>query len=1068
VDGRSQYTEHWMNVTLDQVRRDSKSARYCQLDIADRRTASLAGSGLRRLVTGNHSLTSISRTSHLQSILRLCIVPDTPELSKQGPRTCPHHDAPSFPHVRISLPQLGTPLTPQYSRDLYGQARHGIVQLSVPGYDSTLKSHPDAALRYLDEDDGETITVGSGFELGQRLEDPIPRHKATILDDDQEKDDYIPQHLHTFEIERTSHSVAAWMDHEAYSSKSLRSLSLSSTNSAQGRSWTDEPRLGGHLRVHQPVESLQSSLEPTLLSSEPSNGTELDMYEEGYNQQAPCTLSVAIETGDDLQIFGGLLPASETEATVTVDKIVSSAVEGIASHLDSHIDTLADFLQNTSKALRVVAEKTRESDTSAVEGILSGFNAIFGEVGKLAKAVLETAEATTAADPVELDLQQIHETTSDKGKGKEVSSPESKQNELPASVEVGADIVEKPLPVLVSSPRPIVRVATQPAQQVKLSPIRHRGTELTARLPASQLDKLYHIPSKSFIDSQPQEISAEKDPMYATFERGGFNPDSDRTWKYMPLPDDDQMSKTKKNVDFALPNGTIRPRETAKSSSESFPRSILDLETSDPDFSARFPPLMTVRRSKTMESLRQRSRSPNNRMRSRQDALKRFPSLVQLERRKDMDSYQYQRNGDEDRRMTSAKGEEQPVSDMHRAWFEDLGAKTAEPVKNEFSHQCDEVEEVIAAVGRDIVEASNEVRRLPGAWPEVQVASKVPLPTSTESSGAFFNRMTGQAVIPERRQPTPFPEPQIPRWQSAGYMGGHATQKLKQVERAQSMASLNPSATLTTPFDPLLSSTIVSDSVETGTKSMSPPSLESASADTGPAFATYQNEKDNLYGMPPSNSGRDPYVIPRRNHHSTFSRTDGVHRSATEKMPHRRPYSHRYSGAGRLPWENFEDHTFDLRTGSFLQRQERARRAADRPIPQPATTSDADTRQWTLPEYSSRAPAPARQNPTHPIKLPSDLHKRVNDYRAGLRHRALMPTVGIAKQSKINDCIRQLRIMGFGNDDENEASRLSVYAGATGGDIFEAVEMIEEDRKAGSSFAGRRQTGPENGPGGWL
>ena len=80
-----------------------------------------------------------------------------------------------------------------------------------------------------------------------------------------------------------------------------------------------------------------------------------------------------------------------------------------------------------------------------------------------------------------------------------------------------------------------------------------------------------------------------------------------------------------------------------------------------------------------------------------------------------------------------------------------------------------------------------------------------------------------------------------------------------------------------------------------------------------------------------------------------------------------------------------------------------------------------------------------------------------------------MPTVGIAKQSKINECMRQLKDMGFGKEDENEASRLSVYAAATGGDIFEAVEMIEEDRKAGRSLKGKRQTmGPENGPGGWL
>jgi hypothetical protein len=77
--------------------------------------------------------------------------------------------------------------------------------------------------------------------------------------------------------------------------------------------------------------------------------------------------------------------------------------------------------------------------------------------------------------------------------------------------------------------------------------------------------------------------------------------------------------------------------------------------------------------------------------------------------------------------------------------------------------------------------------------------------------------------------------------------------------------------------------------------------------------------------------------------------------------------------------------------------------------------------------------------------------------------------VGIAKQSKINDCIQQLKDMGFGKEDANEASRLTVYASASGGDIFDAVEMIEEDRKVAASFKGHKQIfGPDNGPGGWL
>lgn len=954
-------------------------------------------------------------------------------------------------------------LPPFRIRDLYGQARHGVVQITIPQYDSTLKSHPDAALRYLDEDDGETITVGSGFELGQRLEDPVPQHKAATSDENQINEYYAPQDLHTFDIERTSNSIAAWMDHEAYSSKSLRSLSRSSTASANDCHRTHELNPRSSTPIGQLSETRRSPSKHIEQSSESAHGTELDMYEEMYDKEVQTILPMTNDAGATAQ-------ANDQEATDTVEKIVSDAVGSLTFNLDSHIDILADFLQNTSKALRVVAEKTRESDTSAVDDILSGFNAIFGEVGKLAKAVLNTVEASPAAGPVELDLQQVYETSCEKGKDEEEMNPESKENELSASVEVISDVVDLPSPVAASSPRPIVRVETLPAQQLRASPPHHRGTELTARLPASQLDKLYHIPSKSFIENQPQEVSAEKDQMYATLERGGFNPDSDRTWKYMPLPDDEQVSKIKKKVDFALPSGAVRPRETAKSSSETFPRSILDLETSDPDFSARFPPLMTVRRSKTMESLRQRSQSPDNRMRSRQDALKRFPSLGQLERRKVVDDYVRDRK--EDSARTTTKPEEQPVSHMHRAWFENLEAKSVEPVKTEFTRQSDEVEEVIAAVGRDITEASNEVRRLPGAWPEVQIDSKTPLPTSNESSGAFFNRMTGQAASLEKRQLTGVQDPLLAQWPSSGYRDHRARHKLKHLERAKSVASFNPSATLTTPFDPLMSSTMVSDPIETGDTQRAQPFHEPTEAEIHAEFEAFFNSKDSPPTKSSSNGAREWYDIPQQAHDQSTSKLDGVRRSATEKMPHRRPYSHRYSGAGRLPWESFEDHSFDLRTGSFVQRQERARRAADRTTPLPSVVYDTTTRQWNKPESSTRNLVPnpvARQNPAHPIKLPSDLHKRVNDYRTGLRHRASMPSVGIAKQSKINECVQQLTDMGFGHRDTNEASRLSVYAAATGGDIFEAVEMIEEDRKAGDSLRGRRQTTvPENGPGGWL
>jgi hypothetical protein len=45
------------------------------------------------------------------------------------------------------------------------QRRHGLVQLDAADYDEIAYIHPQARLTYLDDDDGETITVHSSIHL---------------------------------------------------------------------------------------------------------------------------------------------------------------------------------------------------------------------------------------------------------------------------------------------------------------------------------------------------------------------------------------------------------------------------------------------------------------------------------------------------------------------------------------------------------------------------------------------------------------------------------------------------------------------------------------------------------------------------------------------------------------------------------------------------------------------------------------------------------------------------------------------------------------------------------------
>ena len=45
-----------------------------------------------------------------------------------------------------------------------------LVQVDEQQYQATISSRPDATLSYVDDDDGERVTIGSGLELRQRLE----------------------------------------------------------------------------------------------------------------------------------------------------------------------------------------------------------------------------------------------------------------------------------------------------------------------------------------------------------------------------------------------------------------------------------------------------------------------------------------------------------------------------------------------------------------------------------------------------------------------------------------------------------------------------------------------------------------------------------------------------------------------------------------------------------------------------------------------------------------------------------------------------------------------------------
>ena len=382
------------------------------------------------------------------------------------------------------------------------------------------------------------------------------------------------------------------------------------------------------------------------------------------------------------------------------------------------------------------------------------------------------------------------------------------------------------------------------------------------------------------------------------------------------------------------------PRETAKAFAPSTqppaPRSILDSENTDPDFSAfqsNYPPMMSLCKSKTASSLAEWSRSPFSKSFNTEAAESRYPSVSQLE--------QESRAAIQSTRVT---GEPSALQIAQKA--DHMNVATGEQktqIRPRLTLRIDKRDKP------NPISRNEFNRRLPGAWPETRPDADAPtLPTSEHSSAALLDHMASLSPMrvnrpsqgpspedlqqaaclhsarPRRSRSLRFPSPlQHPHHPEERGVVTPFTQ-MHQLGRSNTVAG-NPAARLTRPFDP------VSDALQTNNAAS----------------------------------------LPRR--------------GLTEAY-RRRPYHDSFTGAGRTAWESFED----------------------------VTSATGNTQPRRRVRLADRAPQ----------------------------------STGFGIPDKVNECVGKLRGMGYGEGSAHEASRLSVYAAACNGDVVDAIEMIEEDRKA--------------------
>ncbi|GBF63415.1 hypothetical protein TMEN_6040 [Trichophyton mentagrophytes] len=83
----------------------------------------------------------------------------------------------------------------------------GVVQVTANEYDRTIEELPEARLQYQDEDDGETVIVGSSLELSQLIGELLPNSYRLPLSTLNAENDPV---MHTFEIQQTLPVVDVW------------------------------------------------------------------------------------------------------------------------------------------------------------------------------------------------------------------------------------------------------------------------------------------------------------------------------------------------------------------------------------------------------------------------------------------------------------------------------------------------------------------------------------------------------------------------------------------------------------------------------------------------------------------------------------------------------------------------------------------------------------------------------------------------------------------------------------------------------------------------------------------
>jgi hypothetical protein len=881
----------------------------------------------------------------------------------------------------------------------------GVVQISAGQYDSTIRSQPDATLSYVDLDDGEVITVGTSFELGQRLDEPVshavyssrsavPAWPAftNAREESQNK-------MHIFDIRRTSGSLAVWRDHEAYSSKSLRSSSASSVSSASKLSALDVP-------ASSDLDST-STLDTWTSRSDQNHNSSCD---------GPVVMNVKpIESKASTEAPNLVADGERPRLDKTLDDVVTG--------LQAHLGPLADFLESTALGLRKVAEKTREADTTPVENMLKGFKKILLEVGELGVQFMATLDQ---------ELEKSKET-----KSPEVVSEPEKQ------------------PLVFSHYKPLI---PRDSVQKKVD-----FNNVTSIIPPPV--------------SQTTENVATECPSRCTFTwPDGCARSLSRPFSASQAPVID--------IGMSAPSTSVKPSlmtTFAPAPLQPGRSSIIDSQPSDSDVLIRYPPLPSLRKAASVSELKHKAQGSTTQDfgLNASSALSRYPSIGQFEHQARLKSNHGTDNKSPSKTFSIFKPPTPPLGTTHVDFFGHLSAHryqkpTVEDVPDETIPRASWPKDKDRA-SKSPSEFSLEFER---AGVDVLPPRDELVSTLERESRAKRNALNQSMQNCSGLDP---PTGMLPSAMPIrGDLGARISSPVSETytrppvfpKRAQTVSGTNPAARLNGPFDPLAQVPVVQSrtpcvlpDLSSLTKSrpagalppLPPPGLPrrwQTVHHTEPykprESAPYQYSRPSLWQnyMQNNNSAA---TLPASRPWSFYPEPARPPQSRPSAPSVPEPSSIRpvKSTAGLRPDTAIHLPDMTSKSGRLTQyplsippsqtaKPNNSERSPVNPAPAPfsSKTTSFPMRSW--PNFSESAvPAIDRLHSTlAPHHLPVTPRGRNGSF----------PPPPVASKA-VDECVRQLKLMGFGQD-PNEMARLNVYAGAAAGDLEAAIEMIEEDREA--------------------